>query len=274
MDFENETNENETVIDWQFLLKSLLAKVWIIVLVAVLVGSLTAVYNGFFVKPKYASTVMLHAENNSTTTSDKVNASDLAAAQSLIDTFIVFLKADAPMELVLADLGYTYDENNEEDVKLKRAQVAALHNMVSAEEITGTEVFTVTVTSETPELAYKIVNAIANTFPEYAEGIKQGSDIDVIEYGKINTNKVSPHTFRNTAMAALLGAIVTAGILALYIIFDDTIRNGDYILATYDAPILSKIPELTNTSSSKGYYSRYGKYGRYGRYGKYAKGED
>lgn len=269
MDLENENRETETVIDWQFLLKSLLAKAWIIVLVAVLVASLTAVYTSVFVKPKYASTIMLHAENTSTSTSDKVNASDLAAAQSLIDTFIVFLSADDPMELVLADLGYTY-EDTEADQKQKRAQVAALHGMVSAAEITGTEVFTVTVTCENPELAYKIVNAIANTFPEYAEGIKQGSDIDVIEYGKLNTNKVSPHTLRVTAMAAIIAALVTAGVLALYIIFDDTIRNGDYILATYDAPILSKIPELTSTSSGKGYY----RYGRYGRYGKYAKGED
>ena len=58
MDFEKETQENETVIDWQFLLKSLLAKVWIIVLVAVLVGSLTAVYNTVFVKPKDRKSVV------------------------------------------------------------------------------------------------------------------------------------------------------------------------------------------------------------------------
>jgi len=274
MNLEKETVENETVIDWQFLLKAMLAKAWIILLVGVVVAGLAAGYAKFFVDPMYASTVMLHAENNNAASSDKVNASDLAAAQSLIDTFIVFLSADAPMELVLEELGYEYPDT-EEGQKKKSAQVAALHGMISATEVTGTEVFTVTVTCKDPELANKIVNAIAATFPAYAEGIKQGSDIDVIQYGKVNPNKVSPNVTVTALQAAVLAVLIAAGVIALIIIFDDTIRNGDYIIATYDAPILSKIPELTeHGGKSYSHYGKYGRYGRYGRYGKYRKGED
>ena len=144
--------------------------------------------------------------------------------------------------------------------------------MVSAEEITGTEIFTVTVTCKDAEDAAVIANAIATVFPAYAESIKQGSDIEVVEYGKVNRNKVSPNVTATALQAAVLAVLIAAGVIALIIIFDDTIRNGDYIIATYDAPILSKIPELTEHGGKS--YSHYGKYGRYGRYGKYRKGED
>ena len=53
-----------------------------------------------------------------------------------------------------------------------------------------------------------------------------------------------------------LGVLISALGVIIAALLDDTIHDDDYILRTYDYPILAKIPNLLNVSNKQySYYS-------------------
>ena len=109
-----EKKEQEIVIDWKYLLKSLLKRAWIIIFAGVIFGASALVYTAGFVTPKYASSVMLYVNNKSFQLggSVSISAADLSASQSLIDTYIGILKTRTTLEEVAdkSGLGYGYGQ--------------------------------------------------------------------------------------------------------------------------------------------------------------------
>ena len=59
------------------------------------------------------------------------------------------------------------------------------------------------------------------------------------------------------AIAFMLGILIVVGIIVVIALLDDTIHDEEYLLRTYDYPILGKVPNLFNTGNkSYGYYSQ------------------
>ena len=248
---KNENNEHELVIDWLYMLKSLVKHAWIILLVGVLFGVVAFVYTVTSVTPKYSSSVMLYVNNKSFSlgnTSVSISAADLSASQSLIDTYITILKNRTTMEEVAAKAGSSYSYGQ-------------LLSMVSTSKIEGTEVFRVTVTSHDPNEAAHIANCISEVLPERIEDIIEGSSMRIVDSAIVNTTKVSPNVTSEVIKFFFIGAFIAAAVIILLSIIDDTIRGEDYILQTYNVPILSKIPDLTfDGEVRKGLFDKYEKY--------------
>ena len=250
---KNEENEKEITIDVFYILQVLLRFAWVIVIVALLSGLVTFVYNSKYVKPKYSSSVMLYVNNKSLSVSGdfSISAADLSASQSLIDTYIGILNTRTTMEEVidLAEVNYTPEQ---------------LRGMVSASKLTGTELFTVTVTSIDPYEAAFIANCISDVLPHRIEDIVDGSSMRIVDTAVVNLGKVSPKVTRNTMIATLVAAILTAAVIAVIAFFDDTIRNEDYLTDHYEYPVLSRIPDLSGSAGSNTYGSAYSRtYGGY-----------
>ena len=253
---KRENGEKELIIDIRHLLLSLLKKAWVILIVGVIAGAAALAYTSCFVTPKYSSSVMLYVNNKSFSLGDtevSISASDLSASQSLIDTYMVILQNRTTMEEVAerSALGYNYKQ---------------LLSMVSTGEYVGTEVFYVTVTAEDPSHAAIIANCISEVLAERIEDIIDGASMRIVDTAVVNPNKVSPNITNSVIIAFLIGAVVTAAVFAVLIIFDDTIRGEDYLADNYDLPILARIPDLTSERSDDkyGYYKSSGYYGNGG----------
>lgn len=244
----NEENEKEFVVDIPHILQTLLRFLWVIVIVGLVSGLATFVYNSKYVAPKYSSGVMLYVNNKSFSVGGdfSISAADLSASQSLIDTYIGILNTRTTMEEVIerAEVDYTAGQ---------------LRSMVSASKLTGTEIFTVTVTSEDPYEAAHIANCISEVLPHRIEEIVDGSSMRIVDSAVVNLGKVSPNVTGNTLQATLIGAFLAAALVVVIALFDDTIRSEDYLVDNYDLPILSRIPDLMDTPShSKGNGYGYG----------------
>lgn len=252
-------DDNIIEIDLLRIFETLLAKIWIIIIVAFIGAGITFSYANFMITPMYQSSAMFYVNNNNLSfggTSFSISSSDISASQSLVDTYIVILKTRNTLETVIekSNLPYTYGQ---------------LSGMVSASSVNGTEVFRVTVTSPNPVEACKIANGIAEVLPDKIAEIVTGSGAKVVDYAVVNASKVSPSVKRYTLIGLLAGAALAAVIIILEDIFDDTIRDDDYLLNTYhDIPTLAVIPNLFNEQSNS-YYNYAYKYGAY-----YAKPDD
>lgn len=248
---ENRTNE-EVEIDLRELFLVLLHKWWAIVLSALLAGVLFFGYTFFLVDPLYKAKALMYVNNSSISigsTSVSISGAELSAAQKLVDTYIVILESRQVLNEVI-DEG-ELDESYEQ-----------LKDMISAAPVNSTEVFEVVVTSTSPSEAEHIANTIAKVLPDKITDIVAGSDVRIVDYAVVPAQRSSPSYSRNTLIGLLVGAVLSAGIIILQHMLDDSIRTEDYITQTYpDIPLLAVVPDMTPGRQHGGGYYGYQSYG-------------
>lgn len=240
--------DNEETIDLLHLLSVLWKKAWLILLVGILAAAIGFSYASFVVDPTYSSTVTMYVNNTSSVGGVNFNLSDLNAAKSLVDTYLVILRNRTTLELVLEHAGsdYTYDE---------------FSKMISASAINNTEVFGVTITSTDPYEAARLANAVAEVLPTRVADIMDGASMRLVDSAVPDLQKVAPSVTRYTAIGLFAGIVLMCAILIVQDLLDDVIRDENHILQTYEIPILSRVPDLLSDESGRGYYSSYG-YGK------------
>ena len=243
---EKKAADNE--IDLIELCQVLLRHIGLIVLVAVLVGALFLGYTVAFITPTYTASAMMYVNNSSFSvgsTSFSFSASELSAAQSLIDTYAVIARSRSTLNQVIDDLNlpYTYEE---------------LYEMIEIGSVDGTEVFSIDVTSESAAEAEIISNKLVDLLPESIASVVDGSDVRTVDYATIPSTRTSPSYTRNTLIGVLVGAVLAIAIVLIRYFLDDIVRGEDYLALNYpEIPLLATIPDMTQTSSGGyGYYNR------------------
>lgn len=232
------------VVDLMHILKTLWRKAWVLVLTGIAIAGIAFSYSTFFITPKYSSQIMLYVNNSSFSvgnTSFSISSSEISAAQSLVKTYIVILNNRTTLEKVIENTGvdYTYEQ---------------LSGMIVAAPVDDTEIFSISVTSDDPEEAALIANGIARVLPRRVSEIIDGSSMKVVDMAVVDTQKVSPNITKYTAFGFTLGFFFAFAVVAIYALFDNTIRNEEYILQKYDFPVLAKIPNLLDSESKSGHY--------------------
>ncbi len=237
-------------IDLMRLMKAVLHRAWAVVL-ATLVGAVIAfAYVTLAVTPLYQSKVLMYVNNSSvslSTSSLSITSSDISASQSLVDTYAVILNTRTVLNQVIeeANLSYSY---------------GTLSDMISTSSVDSTEVFQVVVTSASPEEAALIANTIAEIFPDVVADIVEGSSAKIVDYAVVPTTKSSPSVTRYTMMGALIGFVLSVGVIVVLELLDTLIHDEDYLLTNYkDIPVLASIPDMDSAGSSSkgGYYGGY-----------------
>lgn len=246
-----ENKRNDVVeIDLLRLLQAMWHRAWALILAMVIGGGAAFYVAAFMITPTYESSALLYVNNsNISVGGTSISLSDLTASQSLVNTYIVILKTRRTLNEVLeeAELSYSYDE---------------LKEMITASAEGDTEIFSVTVTSTIPEEAAKIANTITEVLPDKIAEIVDGSSVRTVDFAVTPTKKSAPSITRYTALGMLLGLVLSGGIIIVLELMDDQIHDEDYLLRTYDLPILASIPNLLETKpKKKGYY--YNSYGSY-----------
>ena len=228
--------EKDTIeIDLLALARAVWKRIWAVI-AAVLVGAAAAFsYAEFFITPLYEAKAMLYVNNSSISvgsTSFSISSGDLTAAQSLVQTYIVILKSRQSLEAVIeqAELPYTYEQ---------------LASMVSASAVNETEIFEVTVTDADPEEAELIANTIADILPDKIAEIVEGSSVRIVDYAVVPAYPVSPSVTKYTLIGFLLGGVLSVGVIVLMELLNESIRSEDYLIQTYNLPILAVVPAMT-----------------------------
>lgn len=244
MDEMDKRNDDELEIDLLKLMSALWRRAWAIVLVTVIFGAATLACTVFLVTPLYkAESLMYVNSSNISLGGAKVSISqgELTAAQSLIKTYVVILNSRTTLNDVIEQSGvsYTYEQ---------------LQKMISAESVNSTEVFSIEVTSPDPQEAELLANTIARVLPEKIASIVEGSSARIVDYAVVPAKKDSPSLTKYTAIGALLGFVLACGVIVVRELMDEQIHDSDYLIQTYDIPVLAVIPDLLSTKNSNDYY--------------------
>ena len=250
MDSNSINNQNgEFEIDLQRLMKALLKRAWLIGLVAVICAVATFFGTYLLVTPLYQSSAMFYVNNSSIDVGDLsisgITTGDLSASKDLVNSYIVILKTRKTLNEVIdyADVDLSYGQ---------------LYNMVSASSVNGTEIFKVTVTSDDPEEAKILVDAIAYMLPKRIDSIIEGTSAKVVDSAVVATSPSSPSYTGNAMKGFLVGLMLTAVLVVLRALLDITIHKEEDIYQSCDHPVLAAVPDMEAKGKGSGYYG----YGR------------
>lgn len=158
-------DERYTEIDLVALLKAFWRHVWLILAAIAVMGGLAFSYARFIITPMYTASALMYVNNNSLSvgsTKVSLSYSDLTAAKSLVDTYVVILNARTTLNEVIRTSGvdYTYKD---------------MQDMVSAGAVNSTEVVQIDVTMPDPQEAERVANTITKVLPGRIADIIDGS---------------------------------------------------------------------------------------------------
>lgn len=240
----NQTREN-LEIDLKRMFIVLWSNLWIILLVGALLAAMAFGYAYFMIAPTYSATTQLYVNNNYPD-SPGYSSSQLAAAQTLADTYMVIMRSRPVLDEVAkkTNLGYTYSQ---------------LRGMISASSVNETEVFQVTVTCNYYQHATLIANAIADVLPEKLPAVVEVASVRVVEYAVENPRPVGPSYTKYAMMGAVAGCLLTALLVVIAELMDTSINSEEYLSHVYkEYPLLAVVPGAESTKSGyKGYYKGY-----------------
>lgn len=252
---ERETMKNPQYyeLDLLKLLRALWRRMWAILLTAVLLAGAAYGVSAYVMTPMYEAEALMYVNNVSSpgSSSFSISSSELTAAQSLADTYIIILKARTTLTEVIQreELDYTYEE---------------LRDMVSSDTVNNTEVFNVRVTCEDPQEASRIANGIARVLPGKISDIVDGSSVRIVDYAVAPTEPVSPSILKFTIIGFLAGALLACIMIVIRTLLDTLIHDEEYLMQTYDLPILAVIPDHFRFGKQQNYY-KYKSYQSFGR---------
>lgn len=232
------------VINYFELVGVLWRKAWVIVLITTIFGGTALAGTAVFVHPKYRAEALMYVNSSNISvggTKVSISQSELIAAQTLVDTYIVIMNTRTTLEEVIEQTGVPYSYED-------------LREMITAEAVNGTEVFSIQVVSRSPTEAETLANAIAQILPEKIASIVEGSSARIVDYAVVPAKKDSPSLTKNAAIGAVLGFFLSCGVIVAQTLFDDKIRDSDYLTQTYDIPVLAVIPELLSAKNDNDYY--------------------
>ena len=237
---DNNAQEYYT-IDLVQIFKALWRRAWAIVLAGLIAAGVAFGFAAFVVTPTYSSSVLLYVNNKATMGGSNISSSDIVASQNLVKTYGEILNNRTTLEKVIekAEVNYSYKE---------------LSKMIVSKSSNNTEIMKVTVTTDNPYVSARIANCIAEILPERIEDIIEGTSMKVVENAIPVLEKVAPSITKYTAVGLIIGVLIAVIIIVVYAMLDDTIHDEEYILKTYEYPVLAKIPNLTTPVGKHGYY--------------------
>ena len=241
---QNNSNSQQVIeIDLLEVISVLWQHIIPILLTGIVFGALLFGYARFFVTPKYEANSLFYVNNSTLSLSSvSISTGDLSAASSLVNTYMAILHSRANMELVIDKSGVNYNYEQ-------------LRNMVTATPENSTGLFRVTVTSNNPEEARTLANVIAEILPDKITDIVANSSVEIVDYAVTPRSRVSPSYIMYAAVGLLLGMAFASTVVLTSYFKDTIIHDEDYLLNTYDFPVLATIPDLTAKTPKKyGYY--------------------
>lgn len=195
-------NGDEETIDLLELLYALLGKWREIAAATVACALIAAIGVLFFVTPKYqaSSTIYVISQIGTALTDDYIQVFHMWEVQDKVISNL--------------DLPYTYSQ---------------LDKMLSVTNASNTRMVEITVTSESAQEAADIANEYVTVVQDYIAKKMATDKISIMSTALVPTEPVSPNKTKSILLGALLGFVVSAGVIVVITLLDDTYKTTEDI---------------------------------------------
>ena len=192
--------------------------------------SLSAVYTFYLVTPSYNATTQLLV-NHKAESGSEIRLEDINTNVQMINTYKDIIKGPVILELVQEKLEPGYS-------------VGQLASMISIGSNTDSQVFSLTITTANPTEAADIANEIATIFQSNIGEIMNVENVTIISKATVNPNPISPNIPMNLVLGLLVGVMLGVGIAFILFFMDNTLKDRQFILQTIGWSDLGIISEM------------------------------
>ena len=221
------TREDELEIDLREVFFALKKRLLIILAVGLLFGCASCAYTKLFMEPVYTSSSTMLVLTKETTLA---SVADLQLGSQLTKDYSVLINSRPVMQEVVDNLGLDMDYK-------------ALREPVTVTNPEDTRILQLSVTNSDPETAKAIVDELASVSSQYIGDKMEVVPPKIIEEGEIPTVRTSPSMKKNAVLGILAGLVLSAGIIVVMTVLDDTIKSEDDITKYLGISTLSSVPD-------------------------------
>lgn len=197
-----------------------------------LIGLIIAsVFTFFIVTPQYSATTQILV-NRTTESTEGIQLNDINTNVQMINTYKDIIKGPVILDEVSQNLGSN----------LTASELAEKIEITTQE---SSQVFSLTVSDESPYTAAEIANSVASTFQSEIGNIMNVDNVTIISEAIANTTPVSPNTPLNLVIGLLLGVMVGVGLAFVFEFLDKTIKDEKFITEQLGWTNLGKVSEMS-----------------------------
>ncbi|MDD4184010.1 MAG: Wzz/FepE/Etk N-terminal domain-containing protein [Candidatus Izemoplasmatales bacterium] len=235
----DEINKEELVVEEGITLQDLLRIVWnniiLIGLVTLWVTVIGIVYTFVIVSPKYTAetAVMVQVNWSESGTSEQ---SAISIANALMTTYKDFVVSELVLDSVIEDVDAIAGVNAKQ-----------LEKMISISSTTGAYMIYVSVEHPSPAIAQEIANKIVENSIAIADDEEQGflflqNKLKLVYPAKLPTVPSSPNKVLNVIISALIGGILSLGIVFLKELFNNKFLTKEDLEKHLNLRVIATVP--------------------------------
>lgn len=212
---------------------------WIAIVLAVVFGLVTFAYKHAKYVPVYTAeaTFTVSVQNSSSIGGISVYSFyyDSATANQLSKTFPYILKSNLLYDAVCEDLGTT-----------------VVGASLSAENVSGSNMFTIRSSSTNPQRAYDALVSAVDNYPSIAKYAVGNIKFETITAPSVPTEPSNSTAYiKSVIKAMLVGVALGLAIIIVYVYSRNTLRNKEDIKKTLGSEALGTIPYISFKKYSK-----------------------
>lgn len=226
--------KDEIEIDLLDLLYLLQSKLWILALSAISLAVIAGLISILILTPVYTSKSKIYILNKTNTTT---SLSDIQVGTQLTQDYLVLVKSRPVVTQVIEnlDLDTTYEE---------------LANYITVTNQNNTRILEIKVEYPNAYLAKQLADEFAKVSTEQIAKIMDTEKPSIVEEGHVPSEPSSPNVMRNTILGAIIGLVVSAAIIIIIHLMDDTIKDSDDIEKYLGLSTLAMIPIEAGTQKA------------------------
>ena len=228
-------NDTEIEIDLLELLNEWIRHWWIIAAATVVLGLAGLLYSTIYLTPEYQSTTSVYILSKQNENAMTYNDAQLST--QLTKDYEKLIMGRTVLENVIAKCAV--DENYKQ-----------LRDRVVVENEANTRIINITVTDTNPANAQLLANAIREEAAIHIKEVTEVEAVNVADEANLPTDPSGPSVLKWTAVGLAAGFALSAGVLSLRFMLDDTIKTSEDVEKYLELSILALIPD-TQTNSKK-----------------------
>lgn len=225
-------NNNEGGIKFRDLFSLFINNLWIMLLVAVIVGGSIFTYSYVTYEPLYKSTgsIYILRQNGDEDKNSDYN-SDFSLALSVVSDCTKLLTSRTVLNEVIEDnnLSYSYSE---------------LSSMISINNPSNTRYLEISVMSKDPQEAKAIVDSVCVIGKDQIVSIMGFNQVNIVDEGTLPTMPSNARFSYTIIIGALAAFLLTYIIIVLVFVFDDRIADPEMLEKQLSLSVLAVIPNM------------------------------
>lgn len=205
--------------------------IWLPIVLGILAAAAMGARAYLSYTPRYRSeaTFTIQSVGSSYDLAGTGNYYDKLAAEQLATTFPFLLQSDLMQSMLMQELGVTW-----------------LNGSITAQAVPDTNLFSLEVTSTSPEDAYRILNTIIDIYPRVADYVVGSTSIEMLAAPALPEEPYNqPDLISSAVKGGVLGVCIALAVILCAALTRKTVRTREDIKKRLNAHCLGAIPMLS-----------------------------